>query len=255
VPLLQDGDSTAGVFFHRRDSEPPFAAREAALLEAVFPHLRRAFAAEAQLAGGRDAAAGPLRAGLDALTEGVALHGADRRLTFVNAALRRMVAEADGLLLTAEGLSSPDPALRVGLDRALTAALAAADGRVGLLPAAGSLGVRRLSGGAPWLVRAVPVLRPVGGDLPAGFRGAMLLVSDTTQRAQPAAALLGRLFGLTPAEAVLAASLAAGRTPAEHAARRGISTETARSQLAAIRRKTGCRRQAELGALLARLPG
>ncbi|WP_270939450.1 helix-turn-helix transcriptional regulator, partial [Falsiroseomonas oryzae] len=101
----------------------------------------------------------------------------------------------------------------------------------------------------------VPVLRTEATDLPAGFRGAMLLVTDGARRPAPNAALLGRMFGLTPAEARLAAALAAGRSAADHAKARGVSVETVRSQLAAIRRKTGCRRQADLAVLLTRLPG
>lgn len=255
VPLLQRGDSIGGVFFHRRESEAPFEAGQVALLEAVFPHLRRVFAAEAQFAAAQDTPGPALRAALDALPDGVAVVDEARRLVFANAALSRMAAEEDGLSLGAQGLDVPDPAVRLALGRAVTAALAAANGQVGLLPMAGSLGLPRPSGGAPWLVRAVPVLRTEAQELPAGFKGAMLLVSDGARRATPAAAVLGRMLGLTPAEAALAASLAAGQSLEQHAGRRRISRETARSQLAAIRRKTGCRRQAELATLLARLAG
>lgn len=252
-PLLRDGDGTGGIYFHRRASEAPFEASDLALLRAVLPHLRRVFAAEAQL--GTAQPSGALRAGLDALPDGVALVDSQRHLVFANRALRRMVAQADGLALGPEGLDAPAAALRRELGRALTAALAAAQGMVGLLPAAGSLTLPRPSGRAPWLVRALPVPHAERQDLPSGFRGAMLLVTDTARRTPPAAALLARLFGLTPAEASLAAALAAGRSLDEHATRRRIARETARTQLAAIRRKTGCRRQSELAALLARLSG
>jgi DNA-binding CsgD family transcriptional regulator len=255
MPLRQDGDRVGGVFFHRREREAPFGDHERTLLEAIFPHLRRIFAAEAQLAAVRETPAAALRAGLDALPDGIALIDLHRRLTFANAALLRMAAEGDGLALGAEGLDAPDPGARLALGRAVTAALAALTGQIGLLPIAGSLALPRPSGRAPWLVRAVPVLRTDAAELPGGFQGAMLLVSDGERRSRPAAALLARLFDLTPAEAALAAALAAGRSMADHAKRRGISVETARSHMAAIRRKTGCRRQAELAAVLARLPG
>ena len=81
------------------------------------------------------------------------------------------------------------------------------------------------------------------------------MITDQDRRQRPNAAVLGRLFGLTPAEAALAASLASGRSPAEYAAARGIARHTVRSHLTQVLRKTGCRRQAELAALLARLPG
>jgi DNA-binding CsgD family transcriptional regulator len=254
VPLARHAGTISGLFFHRRESEVPFDGGDRALLEALFPHLQRIFAAAPRLAPARQSPGAAMRAGLDALPDGVALLDADRRLVFVNAALRLMIAQRDGLALAGDGLLA-DGAAAPALNRAVTAALAAAYGKVGLLPAAGSVALPRRSGLAPWLVRAVPVLPTAVAEPLRGFRGAMLIVTDSNRRPRPAAALLARLFGLTPAEAALAASLATGRTLTEHAQRRGVSSETARTQLAAIRRKTGCRRQSELAALFARLPG
>ncbi|HEV7267294.1 MAG TPA: hypothetical protein VGN83_20645 [Falsiroseomonas sp.] len=166
-----------------------------------------------------------------------------------------MAAQEDGLRLGIEGLDVPDPGTRLALARALTAALAAAAGQLGLLPSAGSLALPRPSGRTPWMVRALPVVRAETTEVPAGFRSAMLLVTDGDRRTAPAPVLLARMFGLTPAEASLASALGAGVSAEQHAKRRGVARETVRSQLAAIRRKTGCRCQAELAALLARLPG
>ncbi len=255
VPLVEEGSSIGGVFFHRREREQPFGRAERAVLDALFPHLRRVFAAGSRLAMPEEAPQYALRAGLDALPDGIALVDEARRLAFANAALRRMAAQEDGLRLGTEGLDVPDPGTRLALARALTAALAAAAGQLGLLPSAGSLALPRPSGRTPWMVRALPVLRIETAEVPTGFRGAMLLVTDGERRSAPAPALLARLFGLTPAEASLAGALAAGHSAEQHAKRRGVSRETVRTQLAAIRRKTGCRRQAELAALLARLPG
>jgi DNA-binding CsgD family transcriptional regulator len=57
---------------------------------------------------------------------------------------------------------------------------------------------------------------------------------------------LRALYGLTPAEAKVAAGLAEGRTSAEIAARHSVSIGTLRNQLKAVFFKTGARRQAEL---------
>lgn len=194
----------------------------------------------------------PFAAAFDALEDGVALFDAERRLVFANAALRRAAAAADGLALGAAVLDVPEASDRAALARALTAALAAMEGRMGLLPAAGLVALRRAPGRPPWIVRAVPVRCPPGD---AGFRGAMLLICDAGRRRALPAASLARLFGLTPAQAALAAALAAGATLDQHARKRGISKETARSHLAEVRRRTGCRRQVDLVALLARVPG
>jgi DNA-binding CsgD family transcriptional regulator/PAS domain-containing protein len=245
-------DSTDSLAFHRREDEAPFSAADHALLQSVFGDLRRAFEADTRLAAAREGPEEAARRGLEAMADGIALLDADRGLVFANPALRRMAAQNDGIRLGADGVEVQDPALRLALSRAVTAALAAAAGKVGLLETAGTLAIPRPSGRAHYLLRALPVLPQPGS---AGFRGAMLQVVDGARTLRINPALLARMFGLTPAEAALAGALAAGRSLAEHAARRGVSVETARSHMAAIRRKTGCRRQADLAALLARLPG
>ena len=66
--------------------------------------------------------------------------------------------------------------------------------------------------------------------------------------------ILGVLFGLSRAEARLALGLLAGQTPQECAREAGVGVATVRSQLHSMFAKTGARRQAELVALLARVP-
>lgn len=65
---------------------------------------------------------------------------------------------------------------------------------------------------------------------------------------------LAQMFGLTRAEASIASWLVSGRSIDEYAQYRGISLETARSQLKTVLSKTGMSRQAQLVAVLARLP-
>jgi DNA-binding CsgD family transcriptional regulator len=65
---------------------------------------------------------------------------------------------------------------------------------------------------------------------------------------------LSQLFGLTPTESKVANWLVTGGSIEEYAERRGVSIETARSQLKSILSKTGMRRQAQLVASLLRLP-
>jgi len=61
-------------------------------------------------------------------------------------------------------------------------------------------------------------------------------------------------FGLTPTEARLAVALAAGQTLQDYAAFRAVSLNAARFILKGIFRKTGATSQAQLVAILARLP-
>jgi DNA-binding CsgD family transcriptional regulator len=65
--------------------------------------------------------------------------------------------------------------------------------------------------------------------------------------------MLAEMFGLTPAEAGVAAGIAAGRQLAEIATDRGVGIETIRWYSKVVFGKTQTRGQAELAALLTRL--
>jgi DNA-binding CsgD family transcriptional regulator len=105
---------------------------------------------------------------------------------------------------------------------------------------------------APWLlVEAMPVTA-FGSDLFSSGR-VILLLTDLRSPLRPEATQLCAAFGLTVAEAKLAAKLASGSGIAGAAASLGVSRETARTQLKAVFAKTNTCRQAELAALVARL--
>jgi DNA-binding CsgD family transcriptional regulator len=69
----------------------------------------------------------------------------------------------------------------------------------------------------------------------------------------PSHATLASTFGFTAAESAIAASLASGTSRQEIARERGVTVETLRGQLKTLYAKTGCGREAELVALLARM--
>ena len=96
---------------------------------------------------------------------------------------------------------------------------------------------------------------PVHGAARSPFLGArvLLVISDLEGKVRPHPELLSQVFGLSRAEANLAAIIAAGQSLEEAAAQLGIARETARNQLKAIFAKTETHRQGELVALLSRL--
>jgi DNA-binding CsgD family transcriptional regulator len=105
---------------------------------------------------------------------------------------------------------------------------------------------------APWLlVEAMPVTA-FGSDLFSSGR-VILLLTDLRSPLRPDSQQLCAAFGLTAAEAKLAARLASGLGIDAAAVSIGVSRETARSQLKGVFAKTNTRRQAELAGLLARL--
>lgn len=81
-----------------------------------------------------------------------------------------------------------------------------------------------------------------------GGRHALLLVQELPVRDAGHQERLRKLFGLSAAEAAVAAGVAEGATPREIAASRGVAESTVRVQLKSVMRKLGCRRQAEIAA-------
>lgn len=96
---------------------------------------------------------------------------------------------------------------------------------------------------------------PVDGAARTPFLGARALLTFAAIDAKPAldATLIGDAFGLTRAEAEVAALVVGGKSVAVIADTRGIARVTVRNQLKAIFEKTGTHRQAELVALLSNL--
>ena len=251
------GDVSAALALHRPMRQEPFDTREEKILGFLYPHIQRVLVAQARL----NAAEWPLAtaAGLDALTQGVAVLSTEGRLVLANAALQAMAAREDGFVLDRQGIFCAGAAARHAVTGAVNAAQAAASGKVRLLPDAGSFAIPRPSGAPPWLVQALPLRQEDGecgfASLPRRFTGVLLLVLDTSRRQAPSQGLLRRLFGLSAAEAALAAAMAEGKSVAAIAQMRGVLPGSLRSQLTAIRRKTGCARQADLAVLLARVGG
>ncbi len=106
--------------------------------------------------------------------------------------------------------------------------------------------------GTPWLlIEAMPVTT-ASNDIFEGCR-AVLVVSDLSRPSITDAALLSLVFGLTSAEARLAAAICEGHNLNAAAATFGVSRQTVRSQLKTVFAKTGSRRQAELVARAAQI--
>ena len=77
-------------------------------------------------------------------------------------------------------------------------------------------------------------------------RAALVLVHGQGNSQASGQMLLQQAYGLTPAEARLAILLLEGQTPGDAAVNLRVSIATVRTQLSAILKKTGARKQAEL---------
>ncbi|GHD01513.1 helix-turn-helix transcriptional regulator [Novosphingobium pokkalii] len=228
-------DSHFSLVFHRKPGDDrDIDAAEAEQLQELLPHLDqtvRLWRQSSQMAGRVCALEQAIRA------TDLAMVGCDRalRVAWSNPLADALLAgnphlTVRGGTLAATG-SQPSAALR-----ALVAE--AAGGQADVL-ALGTPGDDPLH------------LRAVAGANQAGIGAAardevLLMIAAPERRAQVAPADLARLFRLTGAEAQLAAALAAGDTLSDYAARRGITTGTARIQLKQLFGKTGTGRQADL---------
>jgi DNA-binding CsgD family transcriptional regulator len=89
---------------------------------------------------------------------------------------------------------------------------------------------------------------------PGSGRRAAIWILNTASPGLPGEEMLAALFGLSRAEARLALGLLMGRSAAEHARHAGVGLATIRTQLHSIFCKTGVQRQAQLMALLSKVP-
>ncbi|MCU0986915.1 MAG: hypothetical protein MUC89_18595 [Acetobacteraceae bacterium] len=217
----------------RTGGNGPFPPGTTERLAALSPHLRLAARARMRRIGAL--AASPLpEAAVDALELAVARYGRDGRFLGANAALHRLAAQEEGFSIGPGGL---EPA-RAEDRAALAAAIRRAHGT-------STVALWRRHAPVPYVAAVV-----AASD---GPEQVVVIVSDPAAAALPRTDQLGALFGLTEAQAHLARAVAAGVPLGAFAKAEGTPIETVRSRLKVVLARTGCRRQADLAALLARL--
>src|SRR5688572_4771085 len=111
----------------------------------------------------------------------------------------------------------------------------------------GHLLIGRKGGVRPHAVTIAPL--DGGGDGPRAQRIVMVLIVNPDWQA-PSERSVAALFGLSPAESRLAASLMQGRKLADIARDSGVEVTTLRTQLSSILRKAGVERQVDLVRIL-----
>jgi len=107
----------------------------------------------------------------------------------------------------------------------------------------------RDTGAKAMMVAHVIPIRLSARDIFVRCAAALVLTPVTLPQAPPVE-LVQSLFDLTPTEARVARSLAAGETVETIASTRGVSQNTIRAHVRGVLEKTGCNRQVDLVALL-----
>jgi DNA-binding CsgD family transcriptional regulator len=251
----------ANLCLFRTAQQGDFGAAEVAAYERLAPHLCRAVALHLRVAeaeGERRALVGTL----ETLPRAALLVDGAMRVLRTNQAGAALLAARDGLQTDqAQGsaLRARNAEETAALRRMVASAVAgpnpdhvAAQAEDG----AEHLCLSRPPPARPPLIVAVLPLGPAGASsmgLPPEA-AALLLVTDPAKRPDPPSlSLLREAFGLTRAEAEVAARAGQGEEVARIAEALGITPGTTRLHLHRVFEKTGVHRQAELALVLARL--
>lgn len=189
------------------------------------------------------------------LRQGAILVDGSANVLFANAAAQVFLQAGDGLALEAGRLAATGGA--AALERLVASCGRAAGPLQG--PFGGELAVPRGPHRPPLRLTVMPLRSgEPAAEMPwLGLRApaAIVTINDSETGARQLARELRSRFGLTLAEAALAAEIVKGDGREAAARRRGISIATARAQLSSIFEKTGTRRQAELVRLMIELAG
>lgn len=241
--IVRDGPIVANITALRPKAKGGFGADVQRLLSALMPHLQNAIHTHRRLAAARLEQQVVLDA-LDRLPTGLILCDSGGEIAFVNAEARRILDACDGLSMDRRTLRASRPRDTHALRALITSATSGGAG--------GHLALGRPSFSRPLGVDVVPLTLPPQHGLPPRVVG--IFIVDPERQFEGDVAVVARLHGLTPAESELATRLVAGDTLESAADRRGITRETARTQLKRILRKTGARTQVELVRRLLRGP-
>lgn len=114
-----------------------------------------------------------------------------------------------------------------------------------------SMPIRDEEGRACALLHMVPMRRAAHDILGRSY--AMLLLTPIGQGRSASPGLLKTLFNLTPSEIRVATGIARGLSLEQLAQTGGVAMPTVRTQFSSVLEKTGCKRQADIAALLVRL--
>jgi DNA-binding CsgD family transcriptional regulator len=220
---------------HRGLSKDTFSPDEVERIQPLVRHLRRLLEVRCVLAGGRE----------DAKTLSDLIDAAPLALFVVDGGGRLLFCNAKGLRLCDPGGVF---ALRFGLLRAHQ--------RADLMSSLIQAAVRHGRDGAMELPTSDGrSLRAVVAPWRTGERTrAVVMIDDPATPDTSLPAKLSGLYGLTAAEAEVAAALAEGLSPTEIAERREVSLATVRSQIHQALRKSDARSLADLVRLAASAP-
>ena len=241
---LTDGPQPTSFLVASPKQDDSFATPERVdLVNALVPHLQQALRTQDHLSGlvrsARDVAEA-----VDGMRNGVFVVGPSCAVTYANRAAEDIVAIGDGPVLRWGRIGLGVPSANARLQRCVADALGSNDsgarhGNSLLCPRTAEL--------RPYVIHVVPF-----ASVPPDRRQprALVIVVDPERQAEPHRELLGRLFGLTRAEAEVALRVLRGDGLRPISDELTLSIATVKTHLQRVFTKTGTHRQAELVRLL-----
>ena len=249
--IVAVGAGPALLVILREKQKGPYEDADLAFLRALLPHLSQAFKLYGRIAALESDRRG-LTDAIDLLSTGLLILDARGCVLVANRAAQQIVGKNDGLRIERDGLAAALPRETAALRRLVAGAALTTNGNG--VHAGGELLLSRPSQRRPLALAISPLPQD---ELFPGLPGASavaVFVSDPEANGESDGALLGRLYGLTPAESRLTTAMMSGDDLREVSGALGISYHTARAQVKSVFSKTGTRRQAELVRLLLKLP-
>jgi DNA-binding CsgD family transcriptional regulator len=193
-------------------------------------------------------ASGDWEAVLDRLSQGIAIFDfSSRKIVFLNRVADDMLRAADGLSLSAAGITADRHEESAEFLRLIEGAARARDG---LGRAGGVMKVTRSSGRTPYSVMVAPLPTCTGE---ATQQAIGIFIHDPESQIRAPEAELRALYGLSAAEARLATLLIRGKGMREAADTLFISIHTARTHMKRIFAKTDTHRQSDLVRLILKM--
>ena len=186
---------------------------------------------------------------LDNMSVGALVADQTGQVRFANVAAEEILAENDGLSRRDNRIEAAPSfetnSLLVALrDPAVTGRADKRDG--------GAMLIARSSGKRPYAVVVMPLHAKASDEFRA--TRAVVFMSDLAHHNNELTPRLSQLFGLSKAEARVAARIAEGRRLTEIAQEFNVRMPTVRTQLRAVLKKVGARRQADLVRIILALP-
>jgi DNA-binding CsgD family transcriptional regulator len=244
--VFQDENYLNFFGIQRTKNQPEFTREELAIFDLFLPHLKRAVQLYTKM-GALDLNNIPERSALNQVQQGILICDTTFRVVFKNSTADHVLATNNGLRLSSDGLLSFhgqefSRQFVVHLSDAVRASVDSADTDDKIL--------RYRNGSQNLTIVVSPLTAPADASGSHYRGGAMISLYDWVNRKTISAEKLQHFFGLSKAEARVAAQLAKGDSPIEIAEHLSRSRETVKSHLQAIYRKTGTSRQGELVSLL-----